>query len=83
MPWTDKNQLIVQHEDVYYNRHEGISDQFYNTPGNYQFQTIKTIIDQFLIGYVGTDKLISKVNRLDVQYHAMRGLAEFSFDFFM
>jgi len=48
--------------------------------GNYQFTSLDAIISQFMISYVGEDKLISKVRRLDVQFHAMRSLQELSFD---
>ena len=81
--FNDQNQLIIQHEDNYYNRvikdGTGLGDRELE-PGNYQFVTLETIINQFLISYVGRDKIIPRVNRLDVQYHAMRGLQEFSYD---
>jgi len=48
--------------------------------GNYQFASLSNIIDQFMIVYVGEDKLISKASRIDVAFHAQRGLAEMSFD---
>ena len=48
--------------------------------GNYQFVSLEDIINQFMIVYVGEDKLISKASRTDVAFHAYRGLAEMSFD---
>ena len=50
--------------------------------GGYQFTSLKNIIDQFIIAYVGEDKIISKIKRSDVVFHAKRGLQEFSFDTF-
>ena len=50
--------------------------------GNYQFTTIRNIVDQFMVAYVGEDKIINKVRRTDVVFHAMRGIQEFSFDVF-
>jgi len=50
--------------------------------GNYQFVKIKDIINNFLISYVGENKLISKISRTDVAFHAQRGLAEMSYDTF-
>jgi len=50
--------------------------------GNYQFTSLQDIINQFMIAYVGEDKIISKVQRGDVQFHAMRALQELSFDTF-
>ena len=50
--------------------------------GNYQFVSLKDIINQFMIVYVGEDKIISKVKRMDVAFYAQRALAELSFDTF-
>ena len=50
--------------------------------GNYQFTSLDDVINQFLVAYVGEDKIIPKVKRTDVQFHAMRALQEFSFDVF-
>ena len=48
--------------------------------GNYQFVTLDTIINNFMYIYVGENKIISKVNRTDVQFHAMRAIQELSYD---
>tara|TARA_X000001036_G_scaffold439460_1_gene490688 strand:+ start:979 stop:2310 length:1332 start_codon:yes stop_codon:yes gene_type:complete len=48
--------------------------------GGYQFMSLENIIDQFKIAYVGEDKIISKVSRTDVAFHAQRALQELSFD---
>ena len=48
--------------------------------GNYQFVSLADIINQFMLVYVGEDKLISKAKRVDVVFHAQRALAELSFD---
>ena len=50
--------------------------------GNYQFVSLTDIINQFMLIYVGEDKVIPKVKRLDVAFHAQRALAELSFDTF-
>jgi len=83
MAFDNQNQLIIKHEDSYYNRLKKDGSGNYARelePGNYQFVTLQTVMDQFLISYVGKDKIIPTVNKLDVQYHAMRGLQEFSYD---
>jgi len=56
--------------------------QYYdgNDFGNYQFVSLKDIINQFTLVYVGEDKIISKAKRTDVAFHAQRALAELSFD---
>ena len=58
--------------------------QYYdgNDFGNYQFVSLKDIINQFIHVYVGEDKIISKAKRTDVAFHAQRALAELSFDTF-
>ena len=48
--------------------------------GTYQFVSLDTIISNFMYIYVGENKIISKVNRTDVQFHAMRALQELSYD---
>ena len=48
--------------------------------GTYQFITLDNIINNFMYIYVGENKIISKVNRTDVQFHAMRALQELSYD---
>ena len=58
--------------------------QYYNgnDNGNYQFTSLNDIIHQFMFVYVGEDKIIPKVNKIDVAFHAKRALAELSFDTF-
>ena len=53
-----------------------------NDFGNYQFTSLDDIINQFIVAYVGEDKIISKIKRVDVAFHAQRALAELSFDTF-
>lgn len=50
--------------------------------GNYQFTSLDEVITQFIIAYVGEDKIISKIKRTDVAFHASRALQELSFDTF-
>ena len=60
------------------------NQQYYqgNDYGNYQFISLDNIINNFMISQVGEGKLISKVRRSDVIFHAHRALAELSFDAF-
>ena len=53
-----------------------------NDFGNYQFVSLNDIVNQFMIVYVGEDKIIPKVKRIDVAFHAQRALQELSFDTF-
>jgi len=67
------NYLLNQTEQDYYNGDDH---------GNYQFVSLDDIINQFVVAYVGEDKIIPKVKRTDVSFHAQRALAELSFDTF-
>ena len=51
-----------------------------NNFGNYQFTSLDDIINQFMVIYVGEEKIIPKVRKLDVAFHAQRALAELSFE---
>ena len=53
-----------------------------NDFGNYQFTSLDDIINQFMVVYVGEDKVISKIKRTDVAFHAQRAMQELSFDTF-
>ena len=59
-------------------------NQYYqgNDFGNYQFVSLEDIINQFMVVYVGDQKIINKASRIDVAFHAQRALAELSFDTF-
>lgn len=48
--------------------------------GNYQYITIDDIISNFMVSYVGSEKIINRVRRADVSFHAQRALQEFSYD---
>ena len=71
-------------QQAYY---EGADGQF-NTAddlavyGGYQFITIQDIINNFIISYVGQEKLITKIKRADVAFHAQRAIQELSYDTF-
>jgi hypothetical protein len=55
-------------------------DAVQNNYGGYEYIKLNDIINNFLVAYVGQDKLIPRVNRTDVIFHAKRGLQEFSYD---
>jgi len=72
--------LINETNEQYYLGPDGVWNSLDEDYGNYQFIPIKDIINNFIISYVGEDKLISKLKRTDVAYHAQRGIQELSFD---
>ena len=47
---------------------------------SYQYVNLKDIVNNFMVAYVGVDKIIPRVKRSDVIFHAKRGLQEFSYD---
>jgi len=63
---------------------KGTDQSYYqgNNYGDYQFTSLDAIISQFQIAYVGEDKIIPKIKRTDIAFHAMRALQELSFDTF-
>ena len=48
--------------------------------GGYQFISLEDVINNFIVAYVGEDKIISKIKRTDVAFHAQRALQELSYD---
>jgi hypothetical protein len=50
--------------------------------GNYQYIKLKDIITNFLISYVGEGRIIPKVSKTLVSFHAQRGIQEMSYDVF-
>jgi len=55
---------------------------YYNgkNKGYYQFITLSDIISNFMVSYVGDDKIIKSTKRPEVAYHAQRTLQELSYD---
>ena len=66
--------LLDINENTYYQQNED--------SGDYQFVTLENIINQFIIAYVGQDKIIPKARRADVAFHAQRAIQELSYDTF-
>ena len=48
--------------------------------GSYAYTKLGDIVNNFLIAYVGSGKLIQDVKRTDVIFHAKRAMQEFSYD---
>jgi len=72
--------LINQSSKNYYQGADGVQLTGDEKLGYYQYITLEDIINQFIVSYVGENKIISKVRRTDVQFHAMRALQELSYD---
>lgn len=65
--------LLTQTQQDYYDG---------NDFGGYQFVSLDNIITNFTIAYVGENKIIPKIKRTDVAFHAQRAIQELSFDTF-
>jgi len=51
-----------------------------NNMGQYQFISLKDIVNNFIVSQVGDDKIIKSAKRSEVLYHAQRGIAELNYD---
>jgi hypothetical protein len=48
--------------------------------GNYQYISLEDIMNNFMLMYVGNDKLINNVSKYNVLFHAKRGIQELNYD---
>jgi len=48
--------------------------------GSYQYVKLNDIVSNFIVGYVGRDKLIPNASRTDIIFHTKRAMQEFSYD---
>ena len=72
--------LFTGTQQQYYEGSDGNQASNVNDYGNYQFIYLDDIITNFIIAYVGEDKIISKIKRTDVAFHAQRAMQELSYD---
>ena len=72
--------LLNESQRYYYEGADGVQNSGDENYGNYRFTSLENIINQFIVAYVGQDKIISKAKRTDIQFHAMRALQELSYD---
>ena len=48
--------------------------------GSYQYVSLSEIVNNFMLMYVGDDKLVDNVKRYTVLFHAKRGIQEINYD---
>ena len=48
--------------------------------GDYQYVSLDDMVTNFILNYVGDDKLINNTHRLTVLFHMKRGLQELNYD---
>ena len=80
---ADNTSIVIQLKSTTGGNY-GAQDAYGNTVeenyGSYSYIKLDDIINNFLVAYVGTGKLIQSVKRTDVLFHAKRALQEFSYD---
>ena len=74
--------LLTGTNENYYEGGNGVFNNGDENYGNYQFISLKDIVGNFLISYVGEVKIIPSVSRQDVLFHAQRAIQELSYDTF-
>ena len=86
-PWTEANNVVTVNSALpgtitipTYLKIQMNDDTLEDMHGSYEYTRLTDVIDNFLIAYVGTGKLIPSIKRTDVIFHAKRGLQEFSYD---
>jgi hypothetical protein len=60
-------------------------EQYYGSTSNYgsgQYTTLDDVVNNFLLMYVGYDKLIDNADRYNVLFHAKRAVQELNYDAF-
>jgi len=59
------------------------NQQYYSDPnnnGDYQYVSLSDVVNNFMLMYVGDDKLIGTVNRYNVLFYAKRAIQELNYD---
>jgi hypothetical protein len=82
-PYTEANNVITVNSYLItasYIKIQLIESAIEDNYGEYSYTRLNDVVNNFLVAYVGTGKLIPSVERTDVIFHARRGLQEFSFD---
>jgi len=74
--------LFTGTQKAYYEGSDGNFNTGDENYGNYQFISLNDLIGNFLIAYVGEGKIIPRVKRADVLFHAQRAIQELSYDVF-
>lgn len=62
----------------YYNNSDTVPND--ENWGSYQYVSLNDIVNNFMLMYVGNDKLINNVEKYNVLFHAKRGIQEINYD---
>ena len=80
---SDGNWIVIQLLNQYggnYGDEDAYGSTVEENYGGYAYTSLEDVITNFMIGYVGTGKLIPSAKTTDVMFFAKRGLQEFSYD---
>ena len=59
------------------------NQQYYSDPnnnGDYQYVSLSDIVNNFMLMYVGNDKLVNNVDIYNIRFHAKRAIQELNYD---
>lgn len=81
----DSTQFIWSSPNIILDEGVDVNDQVLvvlkdHTYGGYRYVSIKDIVSNFMVSYIGDGKIINRGNRRDVLFHAKRAIQEFSYD---
>jgi hypothetical protein len=48
--------------------------------GSYRYIALNDIVNNFIVSYIGNEKIINNASRTDIVFHAKRAIQEFSYD---
>ena len=65
--------------DYQYYKNGGLNPENENW-GSYQYISLNDIVNNFMVMYVGNDKLINNVERYNIIFHAKRAIQELNYD---
>jgi len=63
-----------------YGNEDAFGDTVEENYGGYSYLSLEDVVNNFMVAFVGYQKLIPNIKRSDVIFHAKRALQEFSYD---
>ena len=63
-----------------YGNRDAFGDTVEENYGSYSYLTLNEAVENYMVGFVGDGKIIQTAKKYDINFHAKRGLQEFSYD---
>ena len=63
-----------------YGNRDAFGDTVEENYGSYSYLTLNDAVENYMVGFVGDGKIIQTAKKYDINFHAKRGLQEFSYD---